>query len=154
MDVLVSSSSVYSCLQRRALGVAMLAPPPVTPHLPLLTPESSFLMWAAYPKTTAGWESFLTGTSDGANPIFPTHRFALGYIQHVPHILLLKVSTTLQVTAGEGKQFDSFTKKTFDLFSASFLHSLFCFNNKGDILRPLELLQSLSTLSYFNYSLK
>lgn len=35
MDVLVSPSSVYSCLQRRALGVAMLAPPPVTPHLPL-----------------------------------------------------------------------------------------------------------------------
>lgn len=68
-------------------------------------------MWAAHPKTTMGWESFLTGTSDGANPIFPIHRFALGYIQHVPHISLVKVSTTLQVTAGEGKQFDSFAKK-------------------------------------------
>lgn len=61
MDVAVSSSSVYTCLQRRALGVAMLAPPPVTPHLPLLTPESYFLMWAAHPKKLWGGKVSLLG---------------------------------------------------------------------------------------------
>lgn len=93
--------------------MAALAPPPVTPHLPLLTPESSFLMWAAHPKTTVGWESFLTGTSDGANPIFPMHGFALGYIQCGPHFLLVKVSTALQVTAGEEKSNLILSQKNF-----------------------------------------
>lgn len=91
----------------------MLAPPPVTPHLPLLTPESSFFMWAAHPKATVGWERFLTGTSDGANPISLIFRFALGYIQYVPHILLVKLSTTLQVTAGEGKSNLILSQKNF-----------------------------------------
>lgn len=91
----------------------MLAPPPVTPHLLLLTPESSFFMWAAHPKATVGWERFLTGTSDGANPISLIFRFALGYIQYVPHILLVKLSTTLQVTAGEGKSNLILSQKNF-----------------------------------------
>lgn len=125
MDVAVSSSSVYTCLQRRALGVAMLAPPPVTPHLPLLTPESYFLMWAAHPKATVGWESFLTGTSDGAKSHFPHTKVCSGiHPAWSSHF----ISETVNNTAGNSwrrkEQFDSFTNKLLT-FSQSVSYILF-----------------------------
>lgn len=70
----------------------------------------------------------------------------------------LFISESVNSTAGNSwrrkEQFDSFTKKLLTFFLRQFPTFSFCFNNKGDILRPLELLQSLSTLSYLNCFLK
>lgn len=85
----------------------------------------------------------------------PNRQVCFRHVQHAPHILLVELSTKLKAKAIWFFHKKRFFHKKLLSFSQPVPYILsFCFNNKSAILRPLELLQSLSSLSDFNYFLK